>query len=384
MPGFDFFNVENVKQIEIIKSPSSALYGENAYWGVVNIVSISGKDLRGASVKAKAGDRETKEVGVMVGDEWAQGDWFASVKWLQSEFPTQLWQNTDGVGVQALEVFLKGSWSLGTFSYYRLEDRVDGFVEPIPQVTPTSVFRSANKLKQRVDIAAAKFDTALTDTVHMRSNFSYAKRVGSHGASCHGVLQGEFADDVIDHGYQAFREVAIDANINEKNRLVVGGELRRVNAGQHDDELGSMPGHQGMDVVTAYNKYAFYLQHQWLPNERFKVTTGIRVDSKTSPSLFGQNISPRAEVLYEWSEALRFRAGWSRAQHYPDFSTLFQNTWFINVENTGIPNADVFPMALFEPNVDLTPEQIDSWNAGFDYSVTQDLLFKLDAFWSKV
>lgn len=89
-PGFDFFNIENVKQIEVIKGPSSSLYGENAYWGVINIVSISGKDLKGARLKAKTGSRQTREISAQIGDEWANGDWLASVKWLQSEFPTKL------------------------------------------------------------------------------------------------------------------------------------------------------------------------------------------------------------------------------------------------------------------------------------------------------
>ena len=42
-PGFDFFNIENVKHLEIVRGAGSELYGENALNGVINIVTLSGE-----------------------------------------------------------------------------------------------------------------------------------------------------------------------------------------------------------------------------------------------------------------------------------------------------------------------------------------------------
>lgn len=43
--GFDLIPIEAVKRIEVIRGPASALYGANAYLGVVNVITKTGKDL---------------------------------------------------------------------------------------------------------------------------------------------------------------------------------------------------------------------------------------------------------------------------------------------------------------------------------------------------
>lgn len=294
--------------------------------------------------------------------------------------------------MQAAEFFLKTNWRNGTFSYYRLEDRVDGFDYPYPAVSPTAAYRSATVLKQRVDIIAGEYNYALSDNATVTSHLSYAKRVGSHCAACHGAPQGDFADDIIDHGYQAFGNIQLELSLADKHTLLVGAETRRINAGNHEDELGThntanaaSMGHSHNDgLVTAYNKHAFYLQNQWRASNKLSITPGIRVDSKTDPDLFSAQTSPRIEALYKFRNDLRVRGGWNRARHYPDFSTLYQNTWFIGVEDTGLPGLDAFPFAFFTPYPSLAPEQIDSWNLGFDYEFRENWLFKFDSFWSKV
>src|SRR5882724_2102097 len=54
-PAFDLFPVQNIKRIEVVRGPGSSLYGENAFWGVVNIITLSGEDLAGGAVEVVAG-----------------------------------------------------------------------------------------------------------------------------------------------------------------------------------------------------------------------------------------------------------------------------------------------------------------------------------------
>src|SRR5260370_2548410 len=54
-PGLDFFVLQNVKRLEVVRGPGSALYGENAFWGVINIVTLSGEALDGARLAGYGG-----------------------------------------------------------------------------------------------------------------------------------------------------------------------------------------------------------------------------------------------------------------------------------------------------------------------------------------
>jgi len=51
----EYVPLENVRQVEIIKGPGSAIYGTNAFAGVINIVTYEADDLEGGYVRAVAG-----------------------------------------------------------------------------------------------------------------------------------------------------------------------------------------------------------------------------------------------------------------------------------------------------------------------------------------
>src|SRR4051812_2706304 len=130
-PGFDTFPIQNIKRIEIVRGPGSSLYGENAYWGVVNIVTLSGEDLAGGQAQLFGGARSTGLVNVMYGKKTASGSYLASVRAYQSEFPQEFWMD-DKSKVRATDVFLKGTRGDWQASLYRHDDHLNGFNEDFP------------------------------------------------------------------------------------------------------------------------------------------------------------------------------------------------------------------------------------------------------------
>src|SRR5258705_4503937 len=67
-PAFDLFPVQNIKRIEVVRGPGSSLYGENAFWGVINIVTLSGEDLAGGNAEVYGGGvRDTTSVTAQYG-----------------------------------------------------------------------------------------------------------------------------------------------------------------------------------------------------------------------------------------------------------------------------------------------------------------------------
>jgi iron complex outermembrane receptor protein len=67
-------NVGNISRIEVVRGPGSALYGADAYAGVINIITKSAKELNGFHAGVRAGSNETKNIwaqyGTSLGHEW--------------------------------------------------------------------------------------------------------------------------------------------------------------------------------------------------------------------------------------------------------------------------------------------------------------------------
>jgi len=164
-PAFDFFPVQNIKRIEVVRGPGSSLYGENAFWGVINIVTLSGEDLAGGDLQLYGGSRTTGEVSVQFGQKIAHGSILGAVRFLKTMFPEEFWTD-DRSKYQASDIFLKATLGDWQVSGYRHDDHLDGFTEEIPPDTgfpPTTAIRSAHALKQTMDAVTLKYNHAPQD-----------------------------------------------------------------------------------------------------------------------------------------------------------------------------------------------------------------------------
>jgi outer membrane receptor protein involved in Fe transport len=63
------FRTHNVKQVEVINGPGSALYGANAVAGVINVITKTSDDLDGFEVSSMVGPHNTLETAVSFGSE---------------------------------------------------------------------------------------------------------------------------------------------------------------------------------------------------------------------------------------------------------------------------------------------------------------------------
>ena len=66
-------DIELIERLEVVRGPSSALYGSNAFLAVVNIVTRRGRDLEGTELRAGAGSLETYLARATHGKKLANG-----------------------------------------------------------------------------------------------------------------------------------------------------------------------------------------------------------------------------------------------------------------------------------------------------------------------
>ena len=74
MIGTEFIlDVDLIERLEIIRGPGSSLYGSNAFFGVINIITKRGRDLKGAEVSGEAGSFNAYKGRLSYGNRYQSG-----------------------------------------------------------------------------------------------------------------------------------------------------------------------------------------------------------------------------------------------------------------------------------------------------------------------
>lgn len=383
-PGFDFFNIDNIKHIEVVRGPGSALYGENAYNGIINIVTLSGEEISATGTSLMVGERNARAVSIHHGSRIGEeSSLFASFRASEGQLPTTLWSDNDSVA-KGYDLFVKAKRGGASVSYYRRQDDFDGYRYSFenPAFPPDTVFRSAEEIKQEINILALSWEAhSKDDNWHVEANASFANRDGSHCAACHAPAEEASFTEEEDHGFQAFTNVDLSYHGLKYHKLLFGAEFRRHDSGDHRHELAEGAAGHSDESVTRYNKAALYLQDQvTLLENRLDIVAGLRYEGATSPDLFDSQLFPRLAAVFKASDRLTFRGGWSRAARYPSFSELYQDTWFLAAESA----VATIPLAVFEPNAGLQPEQIEAYDLGFGLNLSESMEVRVDFFQNRV
>ena len=86
LPTGTEYPVEDIQQVEAIRGPGSALYGADAFAGVINIITKKAKDINGKVLGVRAGDHGTQSGWGQYGAQWAGWEVASSLQY----------QHTDG------------------------------------------------------------------------------------------------------------------------------------------------------------------------------------------------------------------------------------------------------------------------------------------------
>lgn len=60
-------DVDMIDRVEVIRGPSSSIYGSSAFFGVINVVTRQGAQVNGGEISASAGDRDSYSGGFSIG-----------------------------------------------------------------------------------------------------------------------------------------------------------------------------------------------------------------------------------------------------------------------------------------------------------------------------
>lgn len=332
--------LSNVKRIEVISGPGSALYGANAFTGVVNIITKDAADIPSPTVTLGFGNDAVNKQEVT-----------GSATFDGQEISGSLWRYyTDSVDHDIISPN-DDRTDIKLFAKYKndcLSISADRYTTDlgVPGVTTAQTLYSRGK-------ATCDFFTA--DYVLARSKTSEVKLL-SHAISTYqkvddprlGTLGTIEADS-----WRLGGELQANHRFNDSASLVSGLEWKHEN--NKSDKIG---GDKNIETKAAY------LQGEWRPSGHFIITAGGRNDM---PSAYESVFSPRINITWKATDTCTTKLSYGEAFRAPNFLELYANMNLVGI-------------IYLVGNPDLKPERIRTYEAGVSNIFSREFKASLNLF----
>jgi len=366
-------NPTEIKQIEVIRGPASAVWGANAMTGVVNVITLSPRELaatgRGESLTIGAGFFDRDATGV---DNGTGGLFYVN-----------------GTHAQAVNDKWAYKLSAGYFSQ-----------DPLPRPTGTipNSFNTPYPPYTNKGTAQPKFDARVDYALDNSATLVFSGGV----AGTEGMIHSGIGPFDVDSGstltyfsgrYQkGGRRIAFFTNIlngdatnllsrdlsgqflplifDTKTFDIEASDLRTVGS-RHILTYGGNYRHNSFDISIApngdnRNEGGAYAQDEIFLSDRFRWVIGGRVDKFSS--IDNAVFSPRTTFMYKPSLNQTFRVSFNRAFRAPSFINNNLDVVLLNQANLSAISpalsAFVFPFRAVG-NQDLKQESMTAYEIGY-------------------
>ncbi|MFH1229924.1 MAG: TonB-dependent receptor [Planctomycetota bacterium] len=328
--------IDNVDRIEIVRGPTSALYGSNAMGGVINFITKRVQDNKPfVEIKNSVGDFNTYGTSIQHGAKFSKMDYFISAN---DETTDGYLKNSDGTprDWQTQNVNNRVNLSLDKDSTLGLSmgwnngnGHEESFIRELSRDYYDLIYQTNWSQDKKTDFSARIYRNGLAQTLKWDYGFN-----GKYNQSTIGSQVQQSAELIKGHLFTF--------GIDNKTEDVLVKEA----AGKIDEVI---------------NSSALYIQDEMIWQEKLILTIGLRNDNNDQ---FGNELSPRAGVVYHLSDQASLRGAIGKAYRAPTVSDLY------------LPKTSYFGMT-FEGNPNLGPETIWSVETGLDYKFTEELMSRL-------
>ncbi len=416
-PSNFFLPVENIKRVEVVRGPGSALFGADAFAGVINVITKGAAEIEGIRAGVTTASFGTRDFWMQYGAEVGEWQFVASIensrsdgdngRVIQSDFQTifdNVFETNASLAPGALATsyevtnFRLGvrseNWDIG-FLGWQQDDA--GLGNGVAQALDTQ-----GKVDVDYYVLSAEYSMDYSDDVDLEVKMwasSYDEQddtillppgtrvpIGADGNLSFTGTPVLFTDGLI--GNPGGEEERYSGEVSAKYtghtahhwRLAAGFELQRGKVRETKNfGPGVLDGTQTVvdgtltDVTNTAQAYAdienreIYfasIQDSWNFRKDWEATIGLRYDWYSD---VGSTLNPRAAVVWSTSYNLTSKLLYGRAFRAPSFAELF-----------AINN----PVILGNRNLD--PETIDTVELAFDYRFSEDISSKLNFYWYRI
>ncbi|OGJ87162.1 MAG: hypothetical protein A2268_06670 [Candidatus Raymondbacteria bacterium RifOxyA12_full_50_37] len=370
-----YLPLEDVERIEIVRGPGSALYGTNAMFAVINVITKNGKQMNGLRMSSRYGSSNMRGGSASFGksllndevDLMVSGGWFYNPGENQyyREFDDPVTNNGIAEGLD---------WSkywgiLSSLSYHGLT--LEGFVtskwKGVPTASYETVFNDPNeKTLDENGFVKIQYESTLSPKMQLFLKM-YLDHYDYGGTYPYGIYQTHDSTN----GNWAGGEVRFSYDVLSNIRVIAGGEVQ-----EHSDAL-YMNEYVLSDTVLIsfsrnmpYSTRSVFIEGEFQAFTNVLLTAGIRYDNHSRE---GNSFSPRAAIIYHPLQPTTFKLLYGHAFRTPNiWEKYFEDKDFSLIDATIVPER--------KSNSGLTSEQIHTVEMVWEQRITEWLYASTSVF----
>jgi len=412
--------VEAIQQIEVIRGPGSALYGADAFAGVINIITKKNKDIAGTEIGVRGGSWDTQSVWGLHSHEWLGWDIATTLQYAHNNNDGDRVINTDAqtaldtafsthaslapaemeTEIERWDAHLNlqrkywdisfwafnevgGGLRAGTAGALDKEGAVDGenYLTDLrfsseDLIDDWELLAHASYLYTNADSDLHLFPDGAVLPIDVNGNLNPNAAVGFSYFPDGMLTQIEIQNQVLafEMGviYKGFEGHLLRLSSEYRYEQIKTKERRNYGVGVLngakpivDGTLTNVTGTAFIFMPDSHRSIgSVVLQDEWQFAQNWQLTMGVRYDKYSD---FGSTINPRVALLWEINEKLSSKILYGQAFRAPSFLEQKQQN-----------------SILFNGNPDLEPETIETIELAFDYRPISDLRFASNFYYYEI
>ncbi|BAV34437.1 TonB-dependent receptor [Sulfuricaulis limicola] len=359
-------DVDLIERVEFVPGPGSAIYGNNAFFGVINVITRGGKDVQGLELSAETGNAGTRKGRVTYGRSNPDGlSYLLSATNFDSdgenlfypEFDTPAQNNGVAVNLdhdRHQSLFTKISSGAFLFTGGHAE-RTKG----IPTASYDQVFNDPRS--HTVDMqtfANLQFEDDLVSGLNLLARLFYGRYEyrGDYVYDYPPVTLNR--DETVGQWWGT--EFKFMSHAWSGHKLVLGAEYQR-DTRQEQSNFDVDPAAAYLDDRRHGSRAGVYVEDEISLRENLLLNAGLRHDRQTGVS--GQN-NPRLALVYRMTEPTTLKAIYGTAFRAPN---TFERYYLANP-------------GQYKLNPDLRPEEIATYELVLEHHLDSNSRLTLSAY----
>lgn len=337
-----------IKRIEVLKGPASALYGFNAFDGIVNIITKAPEEMKGATLQFGGGELGTITSSAVTAATVGN----LGVRVSAGRDQNQQWRNEDALAFRSHKLNVATQYALSGNSTLHLSggvvdtNRYDGLI--------AETVSTSTRLTQAYVSAGLDWGTLSLRTWWTKFSSSSLQNANP--------LLLNFLT-ITDRDGQALSSTVADTYNLDLQHLIKLGTSHQVTYGLNYRYLNLSSNISS--ELSHENRFGIFVQSEWRVTQRMSVVAGGRYDMNT---FINPTLSPRLAVIYQLSPNHSFRVSASVAYRPP---TLIESSIDLRTRTfipTGLgPSSPTTVTTVISGlgSANLDPEQIISVDVGY-------------------